>query len=322
MLRKTLTACLLSLACALVGGPEPWRAWESAHDRDHPMTGRIIDVAAGREIPPRLLVERLAAARFVLLGEKHDNPDHHRLQAWVIEQLARGGQRRAVAFEMLPLDVAGALAAQRSSRPDDVDAIAAAVGWADGGWPAWALYRPIFAAAVAADAPILAGDLARPELQRLRAGAAPPAALRHLGLDHPLDPEKARALRADLERAHCGVLPENAADRLIEIQRTRDAQLAAALVDGAARDGAILIAGAGHVGREWGVPTYLGRAAPADPAVSLALLEVDPEARRPDGYLDPPPPYDYLWLTPRVDLSDPCERFREQLRRIPRVAPQ
>ena len=30
---------------------------------------------------------RLARAEFVLLGEKHDNPDHHRLQAEVLRGL-------------------------------------------------------------------------------------------------------------------------------------------------------------------------------------------------------------------------------------------
>jgi hypothetical protein len=27
-------------------------------------------------------------------------------------------------------------------------------------------------------------------------------------------------------------------------------------------------------------------------------------------------PFDYVWFTPRVDLVDPCERFREQLRQM------
>ena len=49
----------------------------------------------------------IAAARdFVLLGEKHDNPDHHRLQAWMIDALVARGRRPAIAMEMLDAEQA------------------------------------------------------------------------------------------------------------------------------------------------------------------------------------------------------------------------
>jgi uncharacterized iron-regulated protein len=279
------------------------------------MTGQVIDVRARRAISPDTLLEHLAAARFVLLGEKHDNPDHHRLQAWIIERLAEAGARRGVAFEMLSLDVAPALAAQQAASPDDVDGIATAVGWQSGGWPDWSLYRPVFAAALAARFPIFAADLSRADLARLRSGGAPPGPLLQLGLDRPLPDDALAQLRADLVQSHCGALPDAALERVVAIQRARDAQLAAALV-GASRDaGAVLIAGTGHVGR-WGVPLFLERAAPSQPELAVALVEVDPAAHDPEGYLDPPAAFDYLWLTPRVDDRDPCERFREQLREL------
>jgi uncharacterized iron-regulated protein len=313
---RVLWACLVGIACASPGEPGPWQSWQSAHDRDHPSTGRIIDVRERRAISPDTLIERLAAARFVLLGEKHDNPDHHRLQAWVIARLAETGARRGVAFEMLSLDVAAALAAQRASNPDDVDGIAAAVDWESRGWPEWSLYRPVFAAALAARFPVFAADLSRADLAQLRKGGSPPGPLRQLGLDEPLPDDALAQLRADLVRSHCGHLPDAALDRVVAIQRARDAQLAAALVASAREDGAVLIAGAGHVGRRWGVARFLERAAPSQPVLAVALVEVDPALRDPEDYLSPPPAFDYLWLTPRVDDRDPCERFREQLREL------
>jgi uncharacterized iron-regulated protein len=304
---------LAALACACASAPA-WESWEAELDRDHPLAGRIVDVRERRELSPQDLVERLAAVRFVLLGEKHDNPDHHRLQAWLIERLASDGSRRAVALEMLSGDVSGALARQRSSAPHDVDGIARAVEWERRGWPEWSLYRPVFAAAVGAGLPLIAADLERDELARLRAGGEPGEALRRLGLDRPLDAGALEALRADLDRAHCGALPASAMDRMVAIQRARDAALAAALAGSAPRDGAILIAGAGHVRVDRGVPVYLERAAPESRSVSLALQEVDPEVRALDALLDPAPPHDYLWLTPRVDAPDPCEGLRQRLR--------
>jgi uncharacterized iron-regulated protein len=51
--------------------------WESPAERAHPLVGRIWDVKAGAFIGEDVLVARLVASRFVLLGERHDNPDHH-----------------------------------------------------------------------------------------------------------------------------------------------------------------------------------------------------------------------------------------------------
>ena len=63
------------LAAALV---DPWT---SALDRDHPLVGRVYAVREGRYLSPAALLDALVGARDVLLGEAHDNPDHHRLQA-------------------------------------------------------------------------------------------------------------------------------------------------------------------------------------------------------------------------------------------------
>jgi uncharacterized iron-regulated protein len=309
---RWLWLCALAGACALPG-PAPWLEWRSEIDRDHPLAGRVIDVRAGREIEPAVLLERLRAARFVLLGEKHDNPDHHRLQAWVVEGLARAGQRRGLAFEMLPQDSAAALAA---AAPRGVDAIPAAVDWEHLGWPEWALYRPLFEAALAAGFPVFPADLERSQLADLRRGGAPPDSLVALGLDRPLEPGALVGLREDLVRSHCGALPEPEVERMLGIQRARDAQLAAALAAAAQEDGAVLIAGAAHVRRTSGVPVYLARAAPGTSVVALALAEVVPGARDLEATLGRERDLDYLWMTPRVDDQDPCERFRRQLERL------
>jgi uncharacterized iron-regulated protein len=168
---------------------------------------------------------------------------------------------------------------------------------------------------VAAGFPILPADLDRALLADLRRGAPLPETLAGLGLEEPLAPEALAGLREELVASHCGALPGNALDRMVGIQRARDAHLAKALAGAARTDGAVLIAGAGHV-RKSAVPLYLARAAPGAAAVSLAFAEVDPAARDLEAVLGSDRGVDYLWMTPRVDDRDPCERFREQLRRL------
>jgi uncharacterized iron-regulated protein len=85
-------------------------AWQAPLGREHPLTGRVWDVNAARFVTPEVLAAGLARARYVLLGERHDNPDHHRVQAALVRALVNAGRRPAIAFEMFSADNADAIA--------------------------------------------------------------------------------------------------------------------------------------------------------------------------------------------------------------------
>src|SRR2546422_9205103 len=82
-----LITALLVGGCAKGGKIE----WESPVERAHPLVGRIWDVKAGASIGEDALVARLVASRFVLLGERHDNADHHALQAKLVRAMVEAG---------------------------------------------------------------------------------------------------------------------------------------------------------------------------------------------------------------------------------------
>src|SRR5206468_10642865 len=107
---------------------------------------------------------------------------------------------------------------------------------------------------------------------------------RQLGLELPLSPEMREAMRRELDESHCGTMDGVALERMVDIQWARDARMAEALVRGGQRDGALLIAGAGHVRTDRGVPLHLQRRAPSVPVVSLAFLEVEATADAPAAY--------------------------------------
>src|SRR5690606_41762028 len=52
--------------------------------------GEIIDLRSGARLGPEQLVRELAGAELILVGERHDNPDHHALQRWLLEVLQPG----------------------------------------------------------------------------------------------------------------------------------------------------------------------------------------------------------------------------------------
>src|SRR5215831_17329771 len=72
--------------------PPQEMTWTTQLDRAHPLVGRVWDCRRAVFVEPDAALETVGAARVVLLGEKHDNPDHHRLQARVVQSIVARGR--------------------------------------------------------------------------------------------------------------------------------------------------------------------------------------------------------------------------------------
>ena len=319
--RRHLLAVFAGAALAGCAGVST-SSWQSAVSREHRLVGRIWQVTTRRFIDEGVLAARLMEARYVLLGEKHDNADQHALQARMIRALTAAGRRPTVALEMLTPSQAGALARHLAVHPREAAGICEAVNWNAAGWPAWALYEPIAQAALDAGLPIVAANL---DDERVRAvGRQGVAALdatfvRRHGLDQPLAADVREALAEEIRDSHCGHAPEGRVAAMIGVQRARDAQMAEALLTAPGSDGAVLIAGAGHVRNDYGVPVYVRRADPGPQTVSVAFIEVDAKRMDVEDYRERfggRLPFDYVWFTPAVDDEDACEKFRKSLERL------
>ena len=248
------------------------------------MVGRIWDVGAARFVSAEELFDRAARARQLILGETHDNPEHHRLQRVVLEALAARGDKRLLAMEQFDSDYQAAI----DAAPRDAEALADAGRFDRQGWN-WPLYRPLVQFALEHGWPLVAANLSRAEA---RAIVADPARSRLAPAPEPVK----RALERDIIDGHCGDAPE--AKRLagmVEAQRARDARMAAVL-----RSPSVLIAGAGHARRDRGVPLYLGDA----DVLSIAFIEAEP-GKAAQEYTEPAS-FDYAWFTLPAARADPC----------------
>lgn len=312
-------------AATLAAGLPPVPAWDSALARDHPLTGKIWLPAQGRFATPEEVLPALLEARFVLLGEKHDNADHHRIQAWLLAALVDGGRRPTVAFEMLDRDQEPVLADYLAAHPGDAAGLGPAVGWAETGWPDWSLYQPIAKAALDGGLPLVAASLPRRALRDVsRQG---PEALGRgreaaLGLDRALPSDQEAALRREIVESHCNLLPDSMTGPMVMVTRVKDAVMAESMIRGASRpgtEGAVLIAGSGHVRADRGVPWYLADLAPGAGAATLGLVEVAAGTSDPALYAArfgaETLPFDFVWFTPPVDTLDPCDAYAGQLER-------
>lgn len=317
-------AALALASCAGVPGDPPAPPWEAGAFGEHVLAGRVFAPAEGRFVAPAEAVQRLASADFVLLGEKHDNPDHHRLQAWLLARLIASGRRPALVMEMIDVDRSEVVSAYLRAHPDDVDGLGEALRWSAGGWPSWDMYRPIIEAAVSAGLPLAPGNLPRAVARGLARGeAGAKTGIRNLGLEKDPPPEVAAAMAEEIRESHCRLLPDSAIAPMVLAQRARDAQLAAVMTTPRpGLDGAVLIAGAGHVRSDRGVPARLRETAPGRSILALAFLEVDPEKDAPAAYAASfaaaSPPFDLLWFTPRLEENgDPCGKLADDLKKRP-----
>lgn len=268
----------------------------------------------------------IARAELLLLGEVHDNAAHHRLRSQLILALAadKGGlqtARTGLVFEHIRTDQHLALVAFRAAdrqRPKGPADLMDALSWAASGWPAAAMFEPLFAAALDLEWPIIPGNLPRDEIRNVARnglGAVASGDMARLGLDQPLPSPLQASLLDELEASHCGLMPRTAFAGMADAQRYRDALMARALTDAADAHGrAVLLAGNGHVRSDRGVPWHLARMAPERRRVVIRYVEVTMGQTDPLSYVergpDGGPTADYVVLTARADRADPCAEMR------------
>lgn len=278
--------------------PRLERRWVSPVQLDHPLVGMVWSVRAGHPATWLDLTADARGARYVYAGEKHDNPDHHLLQAELIAAVAP----RAVVFEHLDHE-------DPIGDATTPDALREASKWDESGWPPFEEYRPVFDAVFAAGAKVVAGHPTRSEVKTaMNEGfaALPPEAIAGLPLDPGLPPEARASLAEEIVDTHCGMADEALVDKMLRAQLLKDTWMARAMT--AQPEGpVVLVAGNGHTRGDRGVPIWVTPA--PDRQVVVAFVEVqadttDPTAVDPEGA-------DWLVFTPRHDDDDPCARFRK-----------
>ena len=236
-------------------------------------------------------------ADVVILGEVHDNPDHHRVQAEWVAALSPA----ALVFEMIEADTA-----EQVSPVDRADqaSLSAALGWAESGWPDFAYYYPIFSAAPGAAlyGAAVPRSAARRAMQE-GAGAVMGDDAAAYGLLDPLDEAQQTQREALQQTAHCNALPPEMLPGMVAVQRLRDAMLARAVMQAldAGHHPVVVITGNGHARQDWGVPAVLATVAPDLDVFTLGQTEAGAGL---DGG------FDQVQSAPSVDRGDPCAAFR------------
>lgn len=231
-------------------------------------------------------------ADVILLGEQHDAPSHQQIQRALVDALAARGQLAALALEMAEY---GTSTAQLPSdaTPQQVQA---ALDWNSAGWP-WETYAPVVLAALRQGVPVLGANLPQAAMRQ---------AMTDTRLDGHLPPPALERQREAIRDGHCNLLPAERLMPMVRVQLARDASMARTVAQ-AVQPGktVLLVAGAGHVLRDRGVPTHL-------PA-SLRVRSVLAIAGASDS--DAAHAANMVWPTPALAPRDHCAELARQLKR-------
>lgn len=238
----------------------------------------------------------LPSADVVFLGELHDNPWHHEIQAKAVSAL----NPSAVVFEMLTPDKPARITAELLK---DQAALEDALDWEESGWPDFAMYYPIMQAA--GDAAIYGAQVPRDAVRAAIMGgdvvAAFGAGADQFGLTKPLGAEEQAEREEEQFAAHCDALPREMLPGMVLGQRLRDATLAREITRALDETGGpvVVITGNGHARKDWGAPRLLDHGITQH---SIAQFELQPEDHR---------PFDYWIITPEAVREDPCLAFKK-----------
>jgi uncharacterized iron-regulated protein len=257
------------------------------------VSGEIRDLHSGQVLTAQELLTRLAKPQQVIIGEQHDNNDHHAVQLWLLQALGEQRPQGSLLLEMLTPDQQPKVDHVRHAAAPPTD-LPAALTWQDG-WD-WNLYGPIVRFALTQPYPLLAANLDNGEI---RAFYRQPPALTGVRSNAP---SVKATLLEQISDSHCGLLPESQMPAMLSVQQQRDRRMAERLL--AAPTPALLLAGAWHARKDVGVPLHALDLGAARAPTVLMLAEQGAEVTVAMA--------DYVWYTPATPAQDYCAQMRKQ----------
>lgn len=299
---------ILSLAALLFA---PVAHGEEMLSADHPLAGKIWDLNSRSFIDTATLLTMTNTADVLLLGEVHDNPEHHELQLQLLKARIATGSRPALMMEQLNAENQPALdlALSGTDRDKVLNRVNALVKFSNA-----EDYLALLTIAVDNKLPVIAANITNPQLQPViwnGYAAVDAGELKRLAVEEVWSAQRQDYLANHMGGAHCGQLRDELRAGLSRSQRLKDAMMVDSAVTSIPR-GVVGIVGSSHARRDIGLPLYFAARDPKAHIISVAFVEVSPGHADPLAYIDSATgeaPYDVIWFTPRVARTDPCANF-------------
>jgi uncharacterized iron-regulated protein len=242
--------------------------------------GKMVDLKTGKPATPADVASAAADVRFVYLGEDHDNPLHHQMQADIIRALVAAGRDVAVGMEQFQRPVQPSLNGWTLGWYTDEQFIAKS-DWKKQWGMDYSLYKPIFDAVKELHLPLIALNIARDWVRAVGRGglaALPDEAKPQLPATMDLGNTNHQSLFWSLMGGH-PPMPEAAQKNMYSAQVLWDEAMADSaikymLTRPSPKSVIVIVAGSGHVmyrqGINWRVKNRTG-----DPGVTVVMSNGD-----------------------------------------------
>lgn len=300
MYLSSLLFLCISMLSGLVFGQE-------LKSTTHPLRGKVVN-AQSNFLSESAVLNLVRQHRYVFVGEKHDNPEHHQIEQRLIQErfksMSRGSQGRVV-FEML--DDSQETEIPQLKTTDTIEQMQVGLSWPKKGSWDWRIYAPLFQEALKNSA-LAAGNIDRAFIsnvykngeksfvgnERFATALNPPQSLKEYLLDQ-------------IFKSHCGLQSRDTLTPMLHIQLAKDASMASAMLQTSA---AMLIAGGEHVRSETGAPWHLRKVKPESDVLIIQMLEVQEGNEDLNSYIEKAGKADLYWFTAATEAKDYCAEVK------------
>lgn len=281
---------------------------------DHPLAGKLWDANSRSFIDEATLLTRLNSVDVLLLGEIHDNPQHHAFQEKLLQARIDAGARPALLMEQLDSASQPALdaALANTTRDEALSTINGLIKFSNR-----QDYTQLLSTAYDNHLPVIAANVPSQRLQPTiwrGFGALEADELKRLAIEEVWSDSHQQYMLKNMGGAHCGQLRDELRAGLTRSQRLRDALLVDSALTSVER-GIVAILGRDHARRDVGLPLYFAARAPNARVLSIGLIEAQPGANTAEAYVgesaSEKPPYDVIWFSTRIDRPNPCAEMNK-----------
>lgn len=262
-------------------------------DPNAPLAGKLWDIRNQRFVEAESVLDAAPAGSWLLLGETHENLDHHEIETLFVEYLASQSRMGALALEMANLEQQDLLdQAQRGTleiTPENLN-------WQKG-WP-WEWYKAPVTAGLEQASRVVATDLTRD---------AKMDAYRDSELEVPASEAYKEFMLDLLYESHCGQMPKSQLGSMLRVQYARDKNMRETLLANTHSDKPnLMLAGTVHTRYDIGIP-YWSKELKSKTLLMIAATDnTDPSAYYPDSY-STDAVADYILFTPPTEYESGCK---------------
>jgi len=306
--------------------------------RQDPLINKIISTRTVESVSFNTLIKDIGNYDVIYLSEKHNNPEHHKIQQRIIQNLINSGKNPSIGFEFFSMEHTPDLLnftdsgkvehAKKTEEIIEAD-LRKKLGWDTQSDEMWKYYFDILAIAKKERLKIAGIDIApslKKRITRKGIDNLSPIEKEMIFATEPPDESYKDYMYSILKAVHCGMGSEKMQSKLYDTWVARNDKMALSITQ-LVKHGSgpvVIIIGRGHTEYGLGVINRVENIDNNITQVNIDLQEISVNPSELSQYIQPlelqgykpVPPADYLWFTQRVSYKDPCREFEKTLKKM------